>query len=80
MNVRERIAGAKHFDWKGKRIEYTAELYAGLLDAHRRLLEGEVETACVVDGDVMQIALTEVEDLLDLCRQAQIDLAEARKL
>lgn len=80
QNMRERITEAKRFIWKGDSIEYTAELYAGLLDAHRRLLEGEVETECVVDDRVLFVALTEVEDLLDLCRQAQMDLVKARKL
>lgn len=78
MSREERISEAKYFVWKGERIEATPALYAGLLDAHRRLGGDAIEVPVALGKEVRVLSLTPVEDLLDLCQQSQLDLARAR--
>lgn len=82
MNRQERIASARFFVWNGDKIEATPELYCLLLDADRRLRLGvtaaSVELEVPVGKRVIVLTLTEVEDLLDLCRLAFTAQAAAR--
>lgn len=78
MNRNERIAAARFFVWRGQKLEASADLFAALLDAHRRLVVSGGEAPVALDNRVTDLALTEVEDLLDLCRDAQLALAKAR--
>lgn len=72
------IRDAKHFTWHGQLVEVTPGLYAHLLDAHRRLTEGEIETEVAIDNSIQPLTLTQVEDLLDHCRDSHLRLARAR--
>ncbi|MCA8902087.1 MAG: hypothetical protein KDA53_12640 [Hyphomonas sp.] len=82
MNRREQIEAARHFTWKGRKVEATAELYCLLLDADRRLRLGvtaeSIEVPVPIAGKLEVVTLTEVEDLLDQIREAFTDLAQAR--
>ena len=80
MNRSERIAEARWFIWKGDKVHRTPDLQFALLDAHRRLTDGKFMRECPVTIDNMThiLTLTEVEDLLDLCRDSQQSLAQAR--
>lgn len=78
MNRNERIAAAKFFAWRGRKLEASPALYAGLLDAQRRLVVIGGEELVALDNEVAALTLTEVEDLLDLCRDSQLELARAR--
>jgi hypothetical protein len=78
MNRYHRIRDAKHFTWRGQLVEVTPGLYAHLLDALRRLTEGETETEVALDNQIRKLTLTQVEDLLDHCRDSQLRLARAR--
>jgi hypothetical protein len=78
MNRNERIAAAQFFVWRGQKLEASAGLFAALLDAHRRLVQAGGEAPVALDNVPTPLVLTEVEDLLDLCRDAQLALAKAR--
>lgn len=80
MNRNEAIAAAKSFVWNGHKIEASAALGVCLLDAHRRLVADGGELEVPLDKHVANLVLTEVEDLLDLWRTAQLELARARSV
>lgn len=82
MNRNERIAAARFFVWKGEKVEATSELFCLLLDAERRLRLGVTgegfEVPVPIGKKLHVLTQTEVEDLLDDCREAFTALMKAR--
>ena len=78
MTRDERIRESRFFIWHGQKLEARPELGFALLDALRRHHEGEIECPVALDNEVTLLTQTQTEDLLDLLRDSQLALAQAR--
>lgn len=74
------INEASLINWKDCQDRYSVELYTSLIDAQDQARQYAEPIELVFGGGVIEVTLTDIEDILELVRTARIDIAKARGL